>query len=368
MTAETRAKIRDNLVIPILAVLSGLTVGVIPLLMVGANPLEAYVQMFQSGFGCASLQSCNLFTTFQLATPIILTALSAVVAFRSGMFSLGQEGQLLLGGMTAAWLGFAIHLPAGLHAAVAILAAMAVGGLYGWFPAVLKVRLGVNEIISTIVLNNVAILLVRYLINFPLRAEQSTTAYSPLVDETARLASFAPGSKWGVGFVLALLAAGLVAVLLWRLIAGYEQRMAGQAPFFARFGGVPSQRAAIRGMVISGALAGLAGAIQALGVHYRMLDGFSAGLGFDGLTAAILGQVHPLGAVVVGIFFAGVRQGAQVGLQITMGIPRELGGGVIALMILFVAADQFFRGRIEWAGHVWHRLRGRPAAAAKESA
>jgi simple sugar transport system permease protein len=270
--------------------------------------------------------------------------------------------------MMAAWLGFAIHLPPVIHAVVAMLGAMLVGGLYGWIPGVLKVRLGVNEIISTIVLNNIAALFVRYLINFPLRAEQSTTAYSPLIDETARLAAFTSGSKWGIGFVLALIAAALVYLYLWRSAAGYEQRMAGQAPFFARFGGVPSARAAIRGMILSGALSGLAGAIQAQGVHYRMLDGFSAGLGFDGLTAAILGQVHPLGAVIVGTFFAGVRQGAQVGLQFTSGVPRELGGGIIALMILFVAADQLFRSRIEWAGAVWNRLRRRLGASMKESA
>ncbi len=359
ITAETRRKIRDSLLIPILATLSGLVVAAIPLLMTNADPLTAYGQLFSSAFSCGSFERCNLFTTLQLATPLMLTGLSAVVAFRSGLFSLGQEGQLLLGGMMAAWLGFVIHLPPLTHAAFAIAGAMLVGGLYGWLPGVLRVRLGVNEVISTLVLNNIARLFVLYLINFPLRADQSTTAHSPVIDETARLAAFAPGSKWGVGFILALLAGALVYVYLWRSAPGYEQRMAGQAPFFARFGGVPSARAAIRGMIISGMLSGLAGAIQTLGVHYRMLDGFSAGLGFDGLTAAILGQVHPIGALVVAIFFAGLRQGAQIGLQLTANIPRELGGGIIALMILFVAADKLYRSQIERAGEVWNRVRGR---------
>ena len=359
MTPETRRKIRDSLLIPVLAALSGLVVAAIPLLMTNTNPLTAYGHLFSSAFSCAEFEHCNLFTTLQLATPLMLTGLSAVVAFRSGLFSLGQEGQLLLGGMMAAWLGYVLHLPPGIHAVVAMLGAMLVGGVYGWIPGVLRVRLGVNEVISTLVLNNIARLFVLYLINFPLRADQSTTAHSPVIDETARLAAFAPGSKWGIGFVLALLAAALVFIYLWRSSPGYEQRMAGQAPFFARFGGVPSARAAIRGMLISGALAGLAGAIQALGVHYRMLDGFSAGLGFDGLTAAILGQVHPVGTVVVAIFFAGLRQGAQIGLQLTSKVPRELGGGIIALMILFVAADMLYRRRIESAGALWRRLRGR---------
>jgi simple sugar transport system permease protein len=362
MNPETRQRIENNLLIPVLSILSGLLLAAIFVLMARNNPLQAYGRMIQAGFGCSALNRCALFTTLQLATPLILTGLSAVVAFRSGLFSLGQEGQLYLGGMTAAWLGYVIHLPPVIHPAVAIGAAMIVGAVYGWIPGVLKVRLGVNEIISTIVLNNIAVLFVTYLINFPLRADQSTTAHSPVIDDTAALMRFAPGSDWGVGFVLALIAVAFVYFYLWRSAPGYEQRMAGQSLLFARFGGIPSQRAAIRGMLVSGALAGLAGAIEALGVHGRMLQGFSSGLGFDGLTAAILGQVHPLGTTVVAIFFAGLRLGAQLGLQFALHIPRELGGGVIALMILFVAAPQLYRPLLDRVGAWIDRRGGRKSA------
>jgi simple sugar transport system permease protein len=343
MNVETRQRIEYNVIIPLLAIISGLLLASIFVAVAGKNPLEAYARIAQSAFSCERFSRCAFFTTLQLATPLILTGLSAVVAFRTGMFSLGQEGQLYLGGMMAAWLGYVIHLPPIIHPAFAIAAAMLVGGIYGWIPGMLKVRLGVNEIISTIVLNNIALLFVRYLINFPLRADTSTTAHSPVIDDTARLASFAPGSDWGVGFILAILAAVAVYLYLWRSAPGYEQRMAGQSLRFALFGGIPSKQAAERGMFISGMLGGLAGAIEALGVHGRMLDGFSSGLGFDGLTAAILGQVHPLGTFIVAILFAGLRNGAQIGLQFSMRIPRELGGGIIALMILFVAAPQLYR-------------------------
>lgn len=368
MTSETRRKIIDSLLIPVLAIISGLVVASVAVLMTKTNPLTAYAELFKAAFSLKNFPRCNLFVTFQLATPLILTGLSAVVAFRSGLFSLGQEGQLMLGGIMAAWLGYVVHLPPIIHPTVAILAAMLVGGIYGWFPGVLRIKLGVNEIISTMVLNNIATLFVTYLINFPLRADQSTTAHSPVIDATAKLPAFAPGSKWGIGFVLAILAAVLIYIYLWRSSSGYEQRMAGQALSFALFGGIPSERAAIRGMFISGALAGLAGAIQVLGVHYRMLDGFSAGMGFDGLTAAILGQVHPVGTLIVAIFFAGVRQGAQVGLQFAVKIPRELGGGIIALMILFVAADRLFRDRIDRVYALWKRLRGQKTSAVEEGA
>jgi general nucleoside transport system permease protein len=179
-----------------------------------------------------------------------------------------------------------------------------------------------------------------------MRADQGSTAHSPIVDTSAQLATFFQGSRWGVGFLLALIAAVVVYVYLWRSVPGYEQRMSGQAPFFARFGGIRNESAAVRAMVISGALAGMAGAIEILGVHRRLVSGFSTGLGFDGIMVAILGLMHPLGVVLVAIFFAGVRLGAQIGLQTVVKIPRELGGGIIALMILFVAASDLFRGLI----------------------
>lgn len=343
MNARIRATLIQAVAIPLIAIVAGLLVASIFILMAHADPLAAYLALFQSGFGCGSLTRCNLFTTLQLATPLIFTSLSAVLAFRSGMFSLGQEGQLILGGLAAAWLGYAIHLPPLLHPLVALAGAALVGGAYAWLPGMLKVRLSVNEIISTIVLNSIAELFVRYLINFPLRANASTNAASPMIDTAARLPNFVTGSKFGVGFLLAIGATILATIYLWRTAPGYEQRMAGQAPWFARYAGIPVERAATRGMFLSGALAGLAGGVQALGVHYRMLEGFSSGLGSDGLTAAVLGQVHPLGAFVAAIFFAGLRQGAQVGLQFAVHIPRELGGGIIALIILFVAADKPLR-------------------------
>ena len=146
--------------------------------------------------------------------------------------------------------------------------------------------------------------------------------------------------------MIAIVTAAIVLVYLWRTKAGYEQRMAGQSRKFALFGGIPSDKAAIRAMIISGALAGLAGATEVLGVHRRIMSGFSTGLGFDGLTAAILGQTHPVGVVIVTILFAGLKLGAQLGLQTQVKIPRELGGTIIGFIILFVAARKFYENNI----------------------
>ena len=352
----------NTVLVPLLAILSGLVVAAVLILFTGNSPLAAFEELFKAGFGCSALNRCAFFTTLERATPLMLTGLSAVVAFRSGMFSIGQEGQFALGALTAAWLGFAIDLPPVIHPIFIMLVAMIVGGIYGWIPGVLKVKLNINEVITTIVMNEIAALFLVYMVNFPLRADRGTTAFSPVINEAAKLPIFMPGSKWGMGFVIAVAAVIIVYLYLWRSAPGYEQRMAGQSSLFALFGGIRNDRAAIRGMFISGALAGLAGAIEVIGVHYRINQDFAPGLGFTGLSVAILGQVHPFGVFLVAILFAGVGLGAQLGLQINLGIPRELGGTVIALMILFVAAEKFYVGGIAGLRERWARFRGQKTA------
>jgi simple sugar transport system permease protein len=145
--------------------------GVLILLL--KKPLfESYAILFSNGFGCQAYGNCIFITALERATPLILTGLSAVVAFRSGMFSIGQEGQYLVGAAAAAWLGYVIHLPPILHPLLLMLAAMLVGAGYGWIPGILKVKLGVNELLATIMLNSIAALVVEYLVQFPMRAEK----------------------------------------------------------------------------------------------------------------------------------------------------------------------------------------------------
>ena len=249
-------KLLDSILVPVLAVLSGLVVMGILILFLKKPLFESYAILFSKGFGCEAYGNCLFITTLERATPLILTGLSAVVAFRSGMFSIGQEGQYLLGAAMAAWLGYAIHLPPIVHALVLMSAAMLMGAAYGWIPGILRVKLGVNELLATIMLNAIAVLIVEYLVQFPMRADTSAVAHSPVIDQTAQLMSFLPGSKWGMGFVIAVIAVIVVYIYLWRTKSGYEQRMAGQSKRFALFGGIRSDRAAVRAMLISGALAG----------------------------------------------------------------------------------------------------------------
>ncbi len=161
---------------------------------------------------------------------------------------------MMLGAVTAAWLGHTLDLPYVIHPIVIILAAAVIGGLYGYIP-VFKGELGINELISTIMLNEIAILFLEWVVNFPLRADAGSAAHSFIIKETAWLPSFLPSSRWGVGFVIAIIMAVVIYFLLWRTSTGYEQRMSGNAPRFAKYGGIKNEKAALRGMIISGALA-----------------------------------------------------------------------------------------------------------------
>jgi simple sugar transport system permease protein len=310
----------------LLSAMIGLLAGGAFALMAGYSPLTAFRLLMSAGFSCRQWDHCAILTTFQFATPLILAGLSAAVTFRVGFFSIGQAGQMVLGAALAAWIGHQV-IPTGVHALLAMLGAALVGAIWATIPAVIKLSTGVHEIIVTVVMNSIA----GYLVGF------ISGGYGRIA-ESARLAPFAPGTKLNAGFLWALGAAAMVTILLWYSAAGYEQRMVGQAPAFARHGGQNRIRAVLGAMFLSGAMAGLAGSVEVLGVHYRYITNFSADANFDGVMVALLGQSHPLGVLLAGIFVGGIRLGSLNGLLIQAGIPRELGNAILAVMTIFMAA------------------------------
>ncbi|MDK2979775.1 MAG: ral nucleoside transport system permease protein [Chloroflexota bacterium] len=308
-----------------------LLAGALLILASGENPLTTYANLFDSGFSCHDgAGRCAFLTTLQFATPLIFSGLSAAVALRAGFFSIGQAGQMLLGAAGACWLGSRFSLPAGLHPALALGAAAFCGALWGLVPALLREYTGANEIIVTLLLNPIAGALAGL---FPLGR----------IRESARLLPLVIGTKLSAGFPLALLFAGLVYLLLWKTGWGLAVRSAAQAPRFAQYAGVNPHKTVISAMLLSGALAGLAGAVEVLGVHYHYVSTFSAVNDFDGLIVAFAGGLHPLGVILLSVLLGGLRSGAIVGLQIRSGIPRELGGALIALLLIFTALHKFYR-------------------------
>jgi simple sugar transport system permease protein len=295
----------------------------------GANPFSTYGNLISAGFSCAPGPGrCALVTALTFATPLVLAGLSATVALRAGFFSIGQLGQMMIGAAAATWIGSSARLPGVIHPAAALLMGALCGGLWGEIPAVLKEYIGVNEIISTLLLNPIAGLAVGL---FPLRR----------LAATALLPALIPSTKLNAGLFIALGCAALVFFYYWHTTGGLEIRTSAQAPQFARYGGIPSHRPVLRAMLISGAIAGLAGAVEVLGVQYRFVTSFSTNTDFDGLIVAFVGHLNPLGVALFGFLLGGLRSGAITGLQINSHIPRELADAVVAMIMLFIATNKF---------------------------
>lgn len=336
------------LVMPAVALLLGVVVAVLLIAITGVSPLRSLGVLISGGFGFSG-KVWPIFMTLGSSTPLILTGLAAMLCFKVGVFCIAQEGQYVFGAIVAAWLGASLKLPPVIAVPFIMLASMVAGGLYGVIPAVLKVKLGVNEIISSIMLNNISTLVLEYMVAFPLRADAGQKAQSEVISKGYWLPQFIYGSRWGVSFLIAIALIVFFYFYIYKTRWGYEMRMVGENRRFADYGGIKSGNVIIRSLVISGAIAGLAGCMEVLGNYHRIMTGFSSGLGFDGLSVAMLGMSNPIGVVIVSFLLAGIRQGAQLGLQLSLQIPRELGGVLIAMVIFFVAIGNVYRPVVEKA-------------------
>ena len=336
------------LVMPAVALLLGVVVAVLLIAITGVSPLRSLGVLISGGFGFSG-KVWPIFMTLGSSTPLILTGLAAMLCFKVGVFCIAQEGQYVFGAIVAAWFGASLKLPPVIAVPFIMLASMAAGGLYGVIPAVLKVKLGVNEIISSIMLNNISTLVLEYMVAFPLRADAGQKAQSEVISKGYWLPQFIYGSRWGVSFLIAIALIVFFYFYIYKTRWGYEMRMVGENRRFADYGGIKSGNVIIRSLVISGAIAGFAGCMEVLGNYHRIMTGFSSGLGFDGLSVAMLGMSNPIGVVIVSFLLAGIRQGAQLGLQLSLQIPRELGGVLIAMVIFFVAIGNVYRPVVEKA-------------------
>lgn len=334
------------MLVPILAVLTAMLIGAAVILMAGGNPLYAYLGLFQGAFGSAKAWS----ETAVWASPYIFAGLAVALAFKGGLFNIGAEGQLALGAVVAAWVGYAlpdflgISLPAIIHLPLAIGLGVLAGALWAAIPGALKAFTGGHEVINTIMMNYIALNMVSFLLNGPMKDPnpQNVSARTPLIAEGARLPVIFEGFRIHWGFVLALVVAAVVWWLLWKTTLGFEIRTVGANPDAARYAGINVKRTIILTMALSGLLAGLAGVVEVTGLNYRHELGFSIGYGFDAIAIALLGKTHPLGVVLAAILFAGMRNGGTR-MQFLTQIPVDVISVIQALILLFVAADAIIR-------------------------
>jgi simple sugar transport system permease protein len=311
-----------------------------------AKIIEAIGVLRETGENRALLEAVRPFAeSLVIATPYIFAGLAVTLGFRGGLFNIGAEGQLFVGGLASVFVGYSItNLPWFLHLPLALLAGTLAGAIWGAIPGLLKARTGAHEVINTIMMNYIAFRLTDYMLQggpmmgpggLPITPEIKPTAYLPaLLPRPVRLHA---------GFFLALAMAVLVYWFLWKTTRGFEIRMVGANPRAARYSGVRITPTIVLTMALSGAIAGLAGANQILGLDHKMVSAFSTGFGFDSIALALLGNSHPLGVVLASLLFGFLRGGAAR-MQSVAGVPVEIIRIVQGMVIVFIAAPEIIRG------------------------
>lgn len=315
--------------------IGALLVGWLIVLAVSDNPIPAYGSFLFGSFSSWS----SLGNALARATPLILIALGVVVSFRAGIFNVGGEGQLYVGALAGSVSGLAVVdvLPGPLVAVVVCLAAAAVGAAWAWFPGVLRARLGLNEVVTTLMLNFVAILLTGYLATDVVRDTEAYGASTAALPDAALLPTIINGSSMTLGFFLAVLVAVVVAFVVSRTTWGIELRTVGTNPRFAEAVGYDHRRILVQSMMVAGALAGLAGAFEVLSPLARFNHNFSPELGLLAITVALLGRLNAWGALLAAIFYALLLNGSAI-MQLVSDVPRAIVSVVAALIVLLVTA------------------------------
>jgi len=360
--ARGNSSLRDALIVPALAVFTGLVIGAIAIAASGENVFTAYGALFTGSFGSLGqiiegmrvyfstgesrelLRGIYPFTESLVATtPYIFAALSVALGFRCGLFNIGAEGQVLMGALCSAFVGYSITgLPAFIHLPLAILGGALGGAVWGMIPGYLKARFGAHEVVNTIMMNWIAFKLSDWLLNGPMKAS-GFRPVTPNIEESAELPRFfADPLRLNWGFVLALVVAWLVYWFLFKTTWGFEVRSVGANPNAAKYAGMNVTRNFVMVMSLAGALAGLAGASQVLGVDHWVGQGFSAGYGFDSIALALLGKSHPFGVVLAALLFGFLRSGATR-MQSMAGIPIDIISIIQGLVVIFIAAPAIIR-------------------------
>lgn len=350
--APPRAEFEDLVIVPIFAVVAALILGAFTMLATNVELVtigQSYIALLKGSVG--SLNAIS--ETLTAAAPLILAGLGLALGFRAGLFNIGAEGQILMGGIAAVITGFSLPgLPFVLLLPLCLLSGALVGALYAGIAGWLRAATGAHEVISTIMLNLISYRLLDYLLRQPfIQREGRADPISKSVPDNAELPRLLdwldPNLRVHAGIFLALAAVLVVYWILFRSKIGFEFRASGASPDAARFAGMRSGLIIVAAMATAGALAGLAGANQVLGVLDRATPGFSAGIGFDAIAVALLGRSHPFGVLLAGLLFGALEAGGRQ-MQVDAGVSIDLIGIIQALIIVFIAAPMLVRAIFPW--------------------
>lgn len=329
-----------NILVPLISIMLGLIIGAIVMLISGFNPVDGYIALWNGVFG----SSYNMGETVRQITPYVFAGLAVAFAFRTGLFNIGVEGQLIVGWLAAAYVGSAFDLPKIIHLPLALLAAAAAGALWAFIPGLLKAKLQVHEVIVTIMMNYIAL----HVANATISALSDGGDKTEKIHDSASLRSpffesLTDYSRLHWGFLIALIAVLIMWFILEKTTQGYELKSVGFNQNASEYAGMNVSKNIILAMVISGAFAGLGGAMEGLGTfgNITKMTGFT-GIGFDGIAVALLGANQPFGVLLGAILFGGLKNGG-LNMPNEAGIPVEIVSIVIALIIFFVASGYIIR-------------------------
>ncbi|MDD2534468.1 MAG: ABC transporter permease [Eubacteriales bacterium] len=316
--------------VPVLSILFSFFIGAILIASIGGNPIEAFQFLFKGAFGTKA----NIGETIVKATPLIFTGLAATFAYKCGVFNLGAEGQFVMGAVVTIWLSsIQLGLPRIPMLMLSIVAGAVAGGLWGAIPGVLKITRGLNEMIVSIMLNYIAILFMGFLYSGPLREDNLPQTAQVIV----KLPRIIAKTRVHVGIVIALVVAFLIYYFMFHTAYGFKLRSVGLNRRAAQVNGFPVKTLMLLSFIVSGAIAGLGGSVELLGTQYRLMAGFGEGFGFDGVAIALIGQLNPIGTLLVAYLFAILRTGATT-MQVGTGLPTSVIDIIQALVIVFAVA------------------------------
>jgi simple sugar transport system permease protein len=334
--------------LPILAMLLAFVIGGLLLIALEVNPFRAYAAMFSGVFGTVS----GFTQALVKATPLLLVGLGICIAFRASVINIGAEGQFILGALGATWFALIFRdWPGWLLIPCVLVVSFLSGAAWGFIPGILKARFNVNEILSTVMLNAIALQLMNLLVRGPLMDPAGITAgtylaQSEKLPEAAWLARLVPQTLLHTGLLIAIALAIVVYIFLWRTTTGFRIRAVGLNPEAARYAGINVRAFQALSLTLAGAFAGLAGAVEVMGVHHRLLEGITGGYGFTGIVAALFGGLHPLGLIPASWLFGSLLVGADK-MQRAVQVPSALVNTIMGLVVLFVVGSNLISHR--WA-------------------
>lgn len=332
------AKVVLNGALPLAGVVAALAVAGIFLALLKTDPLTAYAAMLNGALG----STFGLTMTLVKATPLLLVGLGICIAFRANVINIGAEGQIIMGALAGAVVPISMpNAPGWFLIAAACVAGFASGALWGFIPGILKAKMRVNEILSTIMMNAIALQFMNFLLQGPLMDPENVKrgtflAQSARIPQQAWLPRLVPQTLLHAGLILAIVLAIVVYIFLWRTTIGYEIRAVGLSPDASRYSGISVPFNVALSLTLAGGFAGLAGVVEVIGVQHRLMDGLTSGYGFTGIVAALLGGLHPLGLIPASIFFGGLLVGADK-MQRAVQIPSALVTAILGMIVLLVS-------------------------------